>query len=220
MAAPRFTIRSLDAWDRPVTEYRGSAAMFRATWDDTVKLLLDEVELLDGRMIVMRVSADPSDIRQDGMLRARAQVGFPGVKVSFDSRFGPLTYATDAYERYAGGKLASWQANVRAIALGLTALRAVDRYGITKTGEQYRGWTAIAAKPMEDTLTFDSARMVFADALGVQTYVIADDLRTKEGIGRVYKLAAKKHHPDVIGGDGSVMRLITKARDVLLAAAR
>lgn len=43
-----------------------------------------------------------------------------------------LVYATDAC-RY-------WQHNVRSIALGLEALRAVDRYGISRRGEQYAGF--------------------------------------------------------------------------------
>jgi hypothetical protein len=38
-----------------------------------------------------------------------------------------------------------WQHNVRAIALGLEALRKVDRYGITRRGEQYAGWKALPA---------------------------------------------------------------------------
>jgi hypothetical protein len=29
----------------------------------------------------------------------------------------------------------------------MTALRAVDRYGVSRHGEQYRGWTAIEAGP-------------------------------------------------------------------------
>jgi hypothetical protein len=45
-----------------------------------------------------------------------------------------LIYATDACEL--------WQHNVRSIALGLEALRAVDRYGITRRGEQYAGFRA------------------------------------------------------------------------------
>jgi hypothetical protein len=45
-----------------------------------------------------------------------------------------LVYATDACEH--------WQHNVRSIALGLEALRAVDRYGISRRGEQYAGFRA------------------------------------------------------------------------------
>jgi len=45
-----------------------------------------------------------------------------------------LVYATDCCQ--------FWQHNVRSIALGLQALRAVDRYGISRRGEQYSGFRA------------------------------------------------------------------------------
>lgn len=217
----RFEIHPLGRWDRAVTENRRSSGVFRAKWDDTVKLLLNEVENLGGYLVVVQIDADATQIRRDGMLRAHASVGFPGVKVSFESEHGPLTYATDAYDRWYPAAMPGWQANVRAIALSLGALRDVDRWGVTHTGEQYRGFTAIAAKPMEDTLTPESARYVFADALGVPSVGAIDhELTTKDGVSRAYREAAKRHHPDVVGGDGSVMRLITKARDVLLEQAR
>jgi len=38
-----------------------------------------------------------------------------------------------------------WRHNVRSIALGLEALRAVDRYGISRRGEQYAGFRAALA---------------------------------------------------------------------------
>ena len=52
--------------------------------------------------------------------------------VAFESKHGPLKYATDVFDH--------WHANLRAIALGLEALRKVERYGITQRGEQYTGF--------------------------------------------------------------------------------
>ena len=67
------------------------------------------------------------------MPRSGAKVpAHPGIEVSFESRHGRLVYATDV--------CVFWEHNVRSIALGLEALRAVDRYGITRRGEQYAGW--------------------------------------------------------------------------------
>jgi hypothetical protein len=213
MSAPRFSIRPLGLWDRPTTDPRASSSRFRASWDDTVRLLLNEVDQLDGSLVVIQIDADPSELRRDGMLRARARVGFPGVKVSFDSRHGPLTYATDAYEQRWGGDMAGWQANVRAIALALEALRAVDRYGVTHTGEQYRGWSAITAAPAEQELTVAEAARVLADVAGVEPA----SLNTAEAATRAFRAAARTAHPDA-GGNADVFRLISKARDVLIAA--
>jgi hypothetical protein len=131
----RYEIRPLGPWVDAVTADRKGAGRFRAQWSDMLDLLRYEAEMLGASLLVLQVQADPDDIRRDGMLRARARVGFPGVKVSLDSRHGPLTYATDAYDH--------WQANVRAVALSMQALRAVDRYGVSTRGEQYRGWAAI-----------------------------------------------------------------------------
>ncbi len=70
------------------------------------------------------------------------------------SLHGPLRYATDAHERqYAGLGMEGWQADVGAIALALTALRAVDRYGVSRRGEQYTGWRAL---PATSGVTFPS----------------------------------------------------------------
>lgn len=58
--------------------------------------------------------------------------------------FVAIQSATDPSKRlvYATDCCCYWQHNVRSIALGLGALRAVDRYGISRRGEQYSGFRA------------------------------------------------------------------------------
>lgn len=221
MTTPRFEIRPLGRWDRKETEETQSSARFRAKWDDTVKLLLTEADLLGAPLVVLQVDADPSEIRRDGMLRARASVGFRGVKVSFQSDHGPLTYATDVYDQWYSSAMPGWQANVRAIALSLTALRAVDRYGVTHTGEQYRGFTAISDKPAHHAdLTETDAILVFGDALGHPISV--SGVATVDQVNRLYRTIAKQVHPEAQGPHASaqVFQLVTRARDVLLARLR
>lgn len=122
----------------PHAETRGRRrSQFKTAWSDTVTLLEREVGLLGGRQAVMQIAITEDDLRLDGRIRAHARPTHPGVIVSFESRHGPLEYATDVFD--------DWQDNVRAIALGLEALRRVDRYGIAKRGEQYRGWKALEA---------------------------------------------------------------------------
>lgn len=217
MGEPRFEVRPLGGWTQPETSDRRSSGAFRASWDDTIKLLLAEVEHLGGTLVVIQVDADASDIRRDGMLRARARVGFPGVKVTFESVHGPLTYATDVYSQWYTSAPPGWQANLRAIALGLEALRAVDRYGITSSGEQYRGWTAIADKPAEKTMDVGQA----ADVLAQWMIPVCrgQDMRTEAQVARAYRAAVQVHHPDK-GGSADAFRLITSARDVLVQAIR
>lgn len=209
-----FQFRPLVLWGRPETDPRSSGARFRARWDDTIALLRSEAEHLGAEAIALQVDTDESQIRRDGMLRSAARVGHPGVKVSFQSVHGPLTYATDQYDH--------WKANVRAIALGLQALRAVDRYGISKSGEQYRGYAAITSgKADYSEMTVADAVLAFKDVLKDVTGMTADyDLTTRQHINSAYRIASRRYHPDVPDtGDEGVFRLLTAARDVLLASA-
>lgn len=207
----RYVIRPLVGWDRPVTDPRRSAGVFKASWHATLDLLMYEVEQLGGDQVVLQIDVQEGELRRDGMLRANARVGFPGVKVSFAGTWGPLTFASDAYEQPYYTGLTSWQANVRAIALGMGALRAVDRYGITQSGEQYRGWSALSATSGE----FDMTREQAADLLAADTQYGSNVILADRDIARrAYKAAAAKHHPDR-GGDTELFRRLTRARDLL-----
>lgn len=156
-------------------------------------LLTSEIEKLDAHgAIAVRVDVERGGIRRDGMLRAAAKVRFPGVVVSFESRFGPLSYATDAYDH--------WQANVRAIALSLRALRAVDRYGVSRSGEQYVGWRALEASPIG--VFFDSA----SDALfwlRTEACLIYGKMTVVDtfSVKNLVRAVSKTVHPDVNNGN-------------------
>lgn len=110
---------------------------FRATWGTTLSLLESELEKVGAHDCVIEAGFREQDLRLDGWPRSGATAEHPCVIVSFESKHGPLRYGT--------GEFRTWQQNVRAIALGLKALRAVDRYGITRRGEQYAGFKALPA---------------------------------------------------------------------------
>lgn len=112
-------------------------SLFQSGWSGTLELLNRELKQLRARNVVIELALTESDIRIDGWPRANARTADPRVVISFDSKHGPLRYGTDAFD--------DWQDNVRAIALGLEALRKVERYGIGKRGEQYVGWRALPA---------------------------------------------------------------------------
>jgi hypothetical protein len=200
----RYEIRPLGPWLEPVTPER-TRGRFRSPWSATIDLLERETEYLGAGVVVLQVDVADGEIRRDGMLYARARVDFPGVRVSFSSDYGPLTYATDAFDH--------WQTNVRAIALALGALRAVDRYGVTKRGEQYTGWKALPpSSPTEEEMTPERAAQLLA-AFGAGT---PHEVRTDpDARARAFRAAARKWHPDVEGGDAATFRLVTRARDVL-----
>lgn len=164
-----------------------------------------ETDLLGPYLVVLQVDVRAGDIRRDGMLRANARVDFPGVRVSFDSNHGPLTYATDRYD--------DWQDNIRGIALSLEALRAVNRYGVSRRGEQYQGWAALPAGSPAGQMSADDAARLLA---GYAEDVTADQvLSDPDARARAYKQAARRFHPDAANGDAEVFGRLAGARDLL-----
>ncbi|HEV7651361.1 MAG TPA: hypothetical protein VGP26_24690 [Actinophytocola sp.] len=154
----RWQIEPMPRWPYRDTGDGRKPNPFRSTFDDTLRLLEEELDHLDVTgAVAVRVVARDADVRRDGMLRARADVLHPGVAISFRSAsHGDLTYPCDQfYARYYGE--VGWQVNLRAITLGLEALRRLDRYGIAGRGEQYAGWRAIEAAPAVTFATADEA---------------------------------------------------------------
>lgn len=131
------TVRPLTTWPgERIVQPRSSP--FRAPLSETAGLLDRELGMLGATWVVMELAITEADLRLDGMVRANAIPNHPGVVLSMgDTLHGPLRYATAEFR--------TWQDNLRAIALALEALRKVDRYGVSKRGEQYRGWRQLTA---------------------------------------------------------------------------
>jgi hypothetical protein len=186
-----------------VTDGRYTAGR-RVPLGATLDLLAAEAFHLDCFRVVLEVAASLREVRNDGMLRADARVSSPAVAVYLDgSRHGDLRYATDAFD--------DWRDNLRAVALGLEALRRVARYELGTGHEQYVGWTAIGSA--RTTLTRDEAARVLA--AGVDGVTAADVAAADpEEVRSIYRRAAKKHHPDV-GGSEAAWAGIDEARRVL-----
>lgn len=180
--------RPLPVWPHPPTpaEKRRSQSVFSATWSATLDLLERELRHLDADDVIVGAGLAERDIRLDGWPRADARwPSHPGVELSFSRGRGGerLVYATDV--------CAVWQHNVRSIALGLEALRAVDRYGITRRGEQYAGFRAITTG-------------------GPELDDIARGRQLIERYGSV-QAALRATHPDV-GGDRADLEAVLAAR--------
>lgn len=203
-------------WSEPSTppENRRSRYQFKAGWQNTLTLLERELGYLDATDFVIEADFAESDLRLDGMPRSGArQPAHPGVRVAFESKFGPLVYSTDSCE--------FWQHNVRSIALGLEALRAVDRYGITRRAEQYTGFRAIGAGPaipmngQAPMTVADATRFIALHGGAIPEAITA---MTSNGPGRqsaidtVYRRAARTLHPDHGGNEDLFARLLDAKR--------
>lgn len=208
-----------DSFDRTTT--RRDAAPFTATYQSTLVLLGKELEHLAATDIVLQVDATERDCRLDGQLRADAKVNHPGVILSFTTRrHGALSYPCDRYGANWGSRLPAWQHNLRAIALGLEALRKVERYGIAERGQQYAGYRELGTGiALGAGMTVEQAAALLADAANGATgdTIGVDDVLTDHG-AFAYRAAAKVHHPDA-GGDPDTFRQLTQARDRLEAHA-
>lgn len=207
----RVTFRPL-RWSGPETpaDQRYSRRIFKAGWSSTLQLLDDELWHLSARDVVAELDVDESRIRRDGWPRENATAGFPGVRVAFASKHGPLTYATDAYDW--------WQHNVRAIALSLQALRAVDRYGVTTRGEQYTGWAALPSAPTAEAFRAAAevvARIAHASGDGDLAVLVESVTASPEARRAAVAVAKRKAHPDLNAGSRNAWDELTWAAKTL-----
>lgn len=194
------TFRPLTTWPGAQTASR-KASPFRAKYEDTLKLLDTELRKLGANSIVLQCAVDAEDVRLDGQLRASARPRHPGVILSFHSRVGPLSYPCDSFR--------DWQDNLRAIALALEALRQVERYGVTKRNEQYRGWTQLPSpNSPAATIPLQEAGRTINNAAGATGKITAGNVR--ERIAE----AIKRAHPDH-GGKAIWLAQVLAAAKVL-----
>lgn len=135
-------LRSLGVTFRPISQLADrrdgeTYSPFRtASFSQTVDLLGRELRAINARNVIVEVDLREQDFRLDGLPRANARASSDAVVLQVgDSIGGPF--------RLPANRFYGWQENVRALALALEALRKVDRYGVTKRGEQYRGFRAL-----------------------------------------------------------------------------
>ncbi len=191
-------VAPIRTWPGELTRSRRDA-LFSAPFADTLNLLDREIDHLSDT-IAQRRSAEllvaiPAGAlwRQDGRPRAHAVAEHPGVIFSIDSRHGHLSYPCDTFTR--------WQDNLRAIALALEALRKVDRYGVTKRGEQYRGFLALEATAVPAGFqSVHDAQQWCKEIAGYEP----GETWTR----RIFRDAQRAAHPDTGGSAAAFQRLL------------
>lgn len=203
-----YTVRPISdrTWFRPASQRERSR--FTASWTDTLALLERELDHLAAQRMVFELDVREQDIRLDGMVRANARpAASDAVVIAFDSKHGPLQYRSDIYDAVAWGARGSapWQANVRAVALTLEALRAVDRYGASSRGEQYRGYKALPSA----ATTLDEAAAVAV----LQRW--APESKRDAPLTRLARWARVGAHPDRHNGDHAASNEVLAAIQAL-----
>ena len=195
------TFRPLPRWPYPEQPHR--PPLYKATYSDTLGILEREVDALEGSEVIIGLVIDPSSIRLDGRLYANAKPSHPGVEVSFEVGGRRLVFHSDVHHQTSkwvdgGPAREPWKDNLRAIALGLEALRAVSRYGITTgIGQQYAGFLRLetgAADP-------ERGRRLVDEAGGITN-------------------ALKRWHPDNPKGDARLFADVQAFRETQAAVLR
>lgn len=222
---PGMTLRPIDTWPGPATTERRPAP-FESSWRSTMELLTRELRALGPHGLrsvgntyyyppsILQLAMRERDFRTtDGMPRANAVPSHPGVILNIEPKGQPaLSFPCDTFTR--------WQDNLRGIALGLEALRKLDRYGITQTGQQYRGWLAIESASASGDVVAAActflARTAWPNENDKNQAAWSPKIATDPEIGRnTLKQARIKAHPDRHNGDQSLWDRVEQAAKVL-----
>lgn len=177
----------------------GRPTPLRTTLDELDRELFQ----LGARDVELLVAIPAEKFRLDGKPRAAATATHPGIILSFEiPGVGKVSYPCDTFT--------TWEDNLRAVTLALEALRKVDRYGVTKRGQQYRGFLALeaTAAPAGFENTSD-AKMFLARVAGVPYHDVTP--------AQLIRRAQRRSHPDH-GGDAAVFQRVSLAEAKLREA--
>ena len=193
----QYIFRPIERWPRAFTVERQNGR-FTAKFNDTLDLLETELWHLEARNVVIQAAVSEGDLRNDGMLRSGARPSHPGIILSFDSKYGPLSLPCD--------EMHDWRHNLRAIAMHLHHLRKSTLYGVGRYGEQYKGWAQLPP-----------ATQVGQDAEGAARYIVNVSghptarwdqvLSSRVVFKEAYQGAVKRCHPDTGGNHDDFVKL-------------
>ena len=197
-------LEPIELWPGKKTPFQGRSK-FKSDLPATQRLLDRELKHLGAKRVVLQMCITRADLRLDGTLRTGGKIRQPGVILRFDSKHGPVTMPCDRYN--------DWQDNVRAIALALEALRAVDRYGVTSRAEQYRGWQAL---PAPSPNSVESQLRTADDAIAFLRKLVSEFAAGAINSGEAIRRAQMLTHPDR-GGDPEDFKRVMRCEQLLTA---
>jgi hypothetical protein len=190
---------SIETWPGTKTQsYKRKKSTFRAKYSATLDDLEREISAIRARDVLIQTFMRRDQIRNDGWPKSNATTPAElGVILSFTRDGKTVSMPCD--------KFTHWEDNLRAIALSLQALRSVDRYGVTTSGEQYRGWESLPPPEKGRSATQEMTKDQAIEILGVRT----------AGTRRAAAIEAmKRAHPDK-GGTPEDFRLVHAAAKIL-----
>lgn len=197
----------IKSWpSEPTPAWKRQRGQFKAGWQSTLDLLEKELAYLRAKEITIEGYFAPADIRNDGWPKSSARPTQPGVILSFETTQGRMIFPCDTYT--------AWEANLRAVALTLEHLRAIERYGAVRDQQQYTGWLKLpAASPADEAYQL---ALGLAQMAGASDGTAASLLTNQALFDQVWRDAVRRTHPDN-GGQADEFRTVMNARDRLRA---
>lgn len=186
----RFVPLDLAAFPGGARKTRRASTVFSSTYQRTLDRLEHELDKLRAVDVIIQAGYSRADIRNDGWPRSSAKPMHPAVVLSFRSR--------DANQEYSFpcDTFSCFEHNLHAIAFTLEALRAVNRYGVTRGHEQYKGFAQIEAPPDPKRWTVDAAALWMTGRLQFNEHERARLLSDPDFYRRSYRVFAATCHPD------------------------
>lgn len=204
----RFQPLTAAEWPGPVTKGRR-----RGPWKNLglPKILRDlerELVALRARDIVVRAFIPADQIRLDGFPRASARASAPGVVLEFVSAI------TQNRQRFYCDRYLFWEDNLLSIARAMENLRAIDRWGVNKGGEQYAGYRAIPAQSSAgNNEALHAAASLLARHSGLRPVDVLGNIIVARDAWRRARLAT---HPDR-GGSPDAFATVDRAAQLISA---
>jgi hypothetical protein len=200
----RFVPLDLAAFPGGARKTRRPSTVFSSKYQRTLDRLEHELNLLKAIDVTIQAGYARSDIRNDGWPRSQAKPAHPAVVLSFRSRSSNQEYS------FPCDTFSCFEHNLHAIAFTLEALRAVNRYGVTRGHEQYKGFAQIEAPPNAAHRTVDAAAAWLEKWLP-DAHVLGGPDFYREA----YRAAARKLHPDTTGVETPDWQRLQEAKRLL-----
>ena len=188
-----------------------SARSSNPSWSKAFELLRYELHRINAKDVVIEAGYKPHQVRSDGWPYSSAAPEHQQVRVSFSTNGVPVSF----FQGHFAGSIDCVPYNVWLIAMTLQALRAVNRYGCSRAGEQYRGWSQLppGGIPTQEWASLEEA----ARWLLAQTEINmspANLLGNPKNLRLVYRQVASEAHPDA-GGRVEVMAKVNRCKDFI-----
>ena len=198
--------KPVEKWpSKPTDSWRRQESRFKAGWQQTLDLLERELNHLRAKDITIEGFFALKDIRNDGWPKSSARPTQPGVILSFTARQGRMVMPCDKYK--------DWESNLRAVALTLEHLRAVERYGVTtEKGEQYTGWLRLPTSTAADEA--HNLALVLVKFAQIKPNDAQRIVSERDFFDSTWREAVRRTHPDG-GGIAADFREVLNARERL-----